>query len=128
MKILLTVNYLIDTDKYNFWNKGSGHLDSEIEKSLNKRFPKKMKLSNNISGKRYSLTYKAIDFKNANLVICPICGRLLTDRKKPNPIEELDNVADLSGTMMSRSCAWELELDVDIYGIEYVLNRFNTDK
>lgn len=124
MKILLTVNYLIDTDRYEFWDKSSGYLNTELAKNLKKRFPQKIKISNTVYGKRYSLTYKPIDFPSANMIICPICRRPLTDRKKPNPIEELDNVTELADVQICKSCAWELEQDVEIYGIEYVLNRF----
>lgn len=124
MKILLTVNYLIDTDSYEFWDKNSGRLNIEIGKSLKKRFPQKIKLSDTVYGQRYSLTHKPIDFPNANIIICPICKRPLTDRGKPKPIKELDSTAELADVQMCESCAWELKRDVDIYGIEYVLNRF----
>lgn len=124
MKILLTVNYLVDTDQYDFWDKNSGHLNPEIDRSLKKRFPEKIKISETIYGKQYSLTHKPIDFPNANLLKCPICKRLLTNRKKPNPIKELDNVAELSGVLMCKSCAWELQRDVEVHGIEHVIDRF----
>ena len=124
MKILITVNYLVDTDRDNFWEAKSGYLKDEIDAKLKERFPEKMKLSNTIYGQRYSLIHEPIDHPNANLIICPICKRLLTDRKKPKPIEELDNVAELANVLMCKNCAWELEKDVEVHGIESVIDRF----
>jgi len=123
MKILLTVNYLVDTDRDNFWDK-KGYLIDEIDINLKKRFPQKMKLSDTVCGQRYSMTHKPIDYPNANLITCPICKRLLTDRKKPKPIEGLDNITELANVSICKSCAWQLERGVEIYGIENVIARF----
>ena len=123
-KILLTISYLIETDENNFWNKENGYLHSQIDDSLKKRFPKKMKLSNAVKCQRYCLMHRIIDYTNANIVTCPICKRLLTDRAKPNPIEGLDYATKLKDVLMCSRCAWQLELDVEIHGIEHVLNRF----
>lgn len=124
MKILLTVNYLVDIDSSEFWDKATGCPHIEIDASLKKRFPKKIKLFNTVHAHKYSLIHQTIDRPNANLITCPVCKRLLTDKKKPNPIEALDDAAELEGVLMCKSCAWQLEWDVKAYGVEHVMDKF----
>ena len=124
MKILLTVSYVIDTDRDRFWNPKSRCLQDDIDRSLQKRFPEKIKLSDSLCGQRYRLSHKAINHHDANLILCPVCKRPLTDPKKPNPIGELDPATELASAPMCTGCAWELKRDVEIHGIAHVMDRF----
>lgn len=58
------------------------------------------------------LIHQPIDYSNANIIECPICKRLITDKTKPRPIHGLDGAKELDGAMMCSSCAWEQSFDI----------------
>jgi len=106
------VNYLVEVDRDDFWEKGSAYLQKQIHKSLKKRFPKRIKLTEEIHIQRDCLTYRPIDYPNANILRCPICKRFITDTTKPNPINAIEEARELEGVLMCSSCAWETAVDV----------------
>ena len=124
-QILITVHYLVEAEKDDFWDSGSGELNEQVEESLKKRFPTKAKLKEKLYAQRYSLTHQIIDYPNANLMKCPICKHLITDKSKPKPIYRLDVAEELEGVMMCKSCAWEMAYDIKCgRSIESILEKF----
>jgi len=124
-KILITVHYLIEADKDDFWDKDTGRLNEQVDITIKKRLPKKMKLTEKLHAQRYSLWHEPIDDPNANLMSCPICKRLITDMAKPNPIYRLDEAKELNGVLMCSSCAWEMEDEIrNGRSIESILEQF----
>jgi len=111
-QILITVHYLVEAEKDDFWDKDTGYLNKQVSESFKKRFPQKAKLAEKMYAQRYSLTYQRIDYLNANLIKCPICERLVTDMTKSRPIYRLDAAEELNGVMMCSSCAWEQGFDI----------------
>lgn len=111
-KILITVHYLVEDEKGDFWDRDTGYLNKQIKESLEKQFPGEVKLSAELCATRYSLRHQPIDYSNANIIECPICKCLVTDKTKPRSIRELDGAKELDGVMMCSSCAWEQSFDI----------------
>jgi len=124
-QILITVHYLVEAVRDEFWESDSGELNKQVEESLKRRFPKKTKLKEELHAQRYSLTHQIIDHPNANLMKCPICKRLITDKSKPRPIYSLDVAEELEGVLMCSSCAWEMAYSIKCgSSIESILEKF----
>jgi len=45
---LITVQYLVEAERNDFWDKDSGYLDKQIAESLKNRFPKTAKLKEDV--------------------------------------------------------------------------------
>lgn len=124
-QILIIAQYLVEAEEYDFWDKETHRLDDQINKTLKKQFPDNFSLTNELNMERYSLSYQSIDFSKGNVLKCPVCKQLITDRTKPHPIYRLDTAKELEGVMMCSSCAYELEYDIKCgKSIESLLEKF----
>lgn len=112
-KILITINYWVEDENNDFWDKNTGYLNHRVNESLKELFPKTVKLSEQLCAQRYSLMHQPIESTNTNVIQCPHCNRLLTDKTKSKPIYGLDEATELDGVMMCSSCAWELKFDLN---------------
>ncbi|GEM_PF-5224181 len=123
-KILVTVTYLIDSDRANFWDNNNGRLQKDISESLHKHYPQEIRFSDKAIGYRDHLSHNIIDRPGANLLTCPACNHLITDTTKPNPIPLIRQAKELAGVLMCQSCAWELEGDLRAgHSIDSILAR-----
>ncbi|MGL5436928.1 MAG: hypothetical protein ACRDBO_16390 [Lachnospiraceae bacterium] len=111
-KILVTVTYVIEADRTDFWDTKNGRLRDDISESLCNNFPEKISFTDKAIGYKDHLSHNIINRPGANLLTCPACNRLITDSAKPNPIPLIRQSKELAGVFMCHSCAWELEGDV----------------
>lgn len=130
-KILITVSYILEAEKYDFWDKATGRLTRASEEFLRNAWPEKTELpcsscgANGVEAVRYSLKYQPLEMAKMNFLTCAICKRALTDPTKPNPIRELDCCTDVHGVKLCAGCAYQLELDIRLYGVDAVMRRFS---
>ena len=123
-KILVTVSYVMDAEEDMFWDRSSGWLQDSVDKHLKRRFPKKIRLPNEIRAGQYLLSHQIIDNPKKNYLTCPVCKRPLTNPAEPNPILELDQCVTVEGVEMCKSCAWQLDMEIKTHGIKSVLERY----
>lgn len=111
-KILITVHYLVEDEKEVFWDKDTGDHNEQVNEAFKNQFPKRIKLTEELSAERYNLIHQPIDYANSNLIECPICKRLVTDTTKPRSIHGIDAAKEHDGVLMCSSCAWEQSFDI----------------
>ena len=111
MEISLTVSYNVTIDKDEFWNPETGELNSEIERQLEKIFPKKIKLSDKDVTERNHISYYPLN-EGKNCLRCVSCGKWLYIPGKSYMVEGLDYCKIIDEKPFCHSCAWELEADM----------------
>ncbi|MBQ7929800.1 MAG: hypothetical protein IJ334_02115, partial [Clostridia bacterium] len=76
---------------------------------------------------RYSVSHQLIDCPQYNSLVCPICGRALTDPSKPNPIHGLDKCVTVEGVGLCGGCAYQLDAEMKRDGVETVLKKYKKE-
>ena len=107
---MITVSYLIEIDRDDFWL--DGQLQPEIDQEIQKRFPKEFKLKGNLPAERQKLMYIPIDGL-PNTKRFPSCGRWMIDPSKPNYLFPLRIGKELAGSLYCENCEWELRSDLE---------------
>ena len=86
-EILVTVSYIVEVDEELLIHGGEHEWKERIEKPLDKRFPRKIKVSDGIWAKWEKNSMITLDSANINSARCASCGAWVTDRSKPDCIE-----------------------------------------
>ena len=108
MEILLTVSYVLDTDKYDFWDRETGYPKQEISQALENQFPVELLLTDKLQGKRNRLSHIPLGVKSEK---CPLCGKWMTS--SPEYYSALALSREINGTTYCENCAYDVRLDSD---------------
>lgn len=108
MEILLNVSYVLDTEKYDFWDKETGYPNEEILHALEKQFPDELSLTGQVQGKRNRLSHIPLGIKSEK---CPLCGKWMT--RNPEYYSALVLSREVNGTTYCESCAYDVRIDTD---------------
>lgn len=103
MEVLLTVSYVLDTEKYDFWDKETGRPKTDVLGELEKQFPEELSLTNKTQGKRSRLSYMPLGISSEK---CPQCGRWMTAR--PEYYSTLPISKEINGKAYCESCAYDI--------------------
>lgn len=106
MEILLTVSYVLDTEKHDFWDKETGRPRKEILQELEKQFSPELTLSNEVRGKQTRLSHIPLGVKSEK---CPLCGKWMTAH--PEVYSSLSLEREVNGTAYCESCAYDVRID-----------------
>ena len=128
-KILITACYILEAERNEFWDAGTGRLTEANEEFLKtKAFPDELEFPGGLPAKRYYVKHQIIDYPQYNFLRCPICGRALTNPAKPYPIHELDKCVTINGVGLCAGCADQWSLDIKRDGIEEVIRKVRGEK
>ena len=128
-KILITACYILEAERNEFWDAGTGRLSEANEEFLKtKAFPDELEFPGGLSAKRYSVKHQIIDYPQYNFLSCPICGRALTNPAKPYPIYALDKCVTIDSVGLCAACAYQWDLDIKRDGIEAVIRKARADE
>ncbi len=107
MIVSLTVNYVLEADDRNdFYDVNTGRLLESMHETLVSRYPKEIKLSDNVRGRINDLTYVPLE-EGKNCFRCSACGKYLSDLKYV--YLGIDYWQEIDGEKFCCSCAWERE-------------------
>ncbi len=128
-KILITACYILEAERNEFWDAGTGRPTGANEEFLKtKAFPKELAFPGGLRAERYYVKHQIVDFPQYNFLLCPICGKALTNPAKPYPIRELDPCVMVEGVGLCSGCAHQWEPDIRRYGIKEVIRKVRTEK
>ena len=128
-KILITACYILEAERNEFWDAGTGRpTDANEEFLKRKAFPKELAFPGGLRAERYYVKHQIVDFPHYNFLLCPICGRALTNPAKPYPIYELDKCVTVEGVELCSGCAHQWDPDIKRYGIKEVIRKVRTEK
>ena len=128
-KILITACYILEAERNDFWNAGTGRPSDANEEFLKtKAFPKELAFPGGLRAERYYVKHQIVDFPQYNFLLCPICGRALTNPAKPYPIHELDKCVMVEGGGLCSGCAHQWDQDIKRDGIKEVIRKVRTEK
>lgn len=111
MEISLTVNYIISTDKENFWNPENGRLSDEMKEKLDKIFPQKISLPNVETAEFGRMSYIPLR-EGENATKCIACNSWCYVPKEEYKAEGLRHCRIINGYSFCESCFWELESEI----------------
>ncbi len=106
MIVSLTVNYVLEIDDRNDFYDEKGRLLESMNEKLSSRYPKEIKLTENVKGKRNNLTFVPL-YEGKNCFRCSACGKYLSDLKYV--YLGIDYCTEINGKKFCCSCAWERE-------------------
>ena len=128
-KILITVSYILEAERNEFWDAGTGRpTDANEEFLKGKAFPKELAFPGGLRAERYYVKHQIVDFPHYNFLLCPICGRALTNPAKPYPIYELDKCVTVEGVGLCSGCAHQWDPDIKRYGIKEMIRKVRGKK
>ena len=128
-KILITACYILEAERNEFWDAGTGRLSEANEEFLKtKAFPDELEFPGGLPAKRYYVKHQIIDYPQYNFLSCPICGRALTNPAKPYPIYALDKCVTIDGVGLCAACAYQWDLEIKRDGIEAVIRKARADE
>lgn len=112
MDLMLTVSYSLKVPKDEFFYTEKGYIKEEMQKQLEKAFPKKIILKQDVAAKREHLIYYPLH-ENKNSLRCASCGKWLYMPEKENLQVCLEYCKTVKEIPLCPSCAWELEADLE---------------
>ena len=128
-KILITACYILEAERNEFWDAGTGRPTDANEEFLKKEvFPEELAFPGGLRAERYYVKHQIVDFPQYNFLLCPICGKALTNPAKPYPIYELDKCVTVEGVGLCSGCARQWDPDIKRYGIKEVIRKVRTEK
>ena len=127
-KILITACYILEAERNEFWDARTGRLTGENDRFLKSTaFPEALEFPGGLPAKRYYVKHRIADDPRYNFLLCPICGRALTNPAKPFPICELDPCVTVDGVGLCACCADQLDLEIKRNGIAEVIRRYRDE-
>lgn len=111
MEVSLTINYIISTDKDNFWNSENGRLLDEIDSRLDEIFPQELALPNVKSAQFNRRSYIPLR-EGKNAVKCVVCNDWCCIPKEEYKAEGLSHCRIVNGAPFCESCFWELKEEI----------------
>lgn len=88
-QILITVSYIAEVEESLLMGNGQVEKNEKLIKPLNKRFPRNMKISDDIHAEWERTSRILLDPKYHNCTQCYTCGSWITDKSKPDYIAGL---------------------------------------
>ena len=123
-KILITACYILEAERNEFWDARTGRLTEANAQFLKTAaFPEELEFPGGLPAKRYYVKHRIVDYPQYNFLLCPICGRALTNPAKPFPIYELDPCVTVDGVGLCAGCADQLEFEIKRNGIAEVIRK-----
>lgn len=125
--ILITASYILEAERNEFWEITTGRPRKENEEYLKQLFPERIGLWGELCADRYYIKHYFWDYSKSNIVLCPICRKVLTNPRKPYPIHDLDNCVFVDGVEICPGCAYQMDLKIKNEGINAVIEKYRQD-
>ena len=107
MEILLSVSYIVNVEKEQFWNKDTGTLHPKMLEELQKQFPSDISLPGGLQGHQSKLFYIPLGMGHSEK--CPLCQRWMTT--EPGYYSALPLAWKIGKSLYCDSCAYDVHLD-----------------
>ena len=103
--ILITVSYIAEVDDSLLAQNGREDWAEKFEKPLQKFFPRRIEISEDISAEWDGTSMTVLDYESNNCARCAACGSWVADAGKPGYIAGLRAGEYVGGAVLCPECA-----------------------